>query len=64
MSNAKSALHDLAKVDIFNGRDLPIWNRWMGALLHFEGFSYVIKEQTPEKLANDASKEEKDLYFT
>ena len=36
----------------------------MDALLHFEGLSYVIKEKTLEKPADDASKEEKDLYVT
>ena len=62
MSIAKSALHDLAKVDSFNGKSLSIWKRRMDALLHFESLSYVIKEKTPEKPADDASKEDKDLY--
>ncbi|XXG42407.1 hypothetical protein AAC387_Pa01g2698 [Persea americana] len=64
MSTAKSALHDLAKVNIFNERNLPIWKRRMAALLHIEGLSYVIKEKTRKKPADDASKEEKDLYVT
>ena len=64
MSTAKSALHNLAKVDIFNGRNLPIWKGRMDALLHSEGLSYVIKEKTPEKPTDDTFNEEKDLYVT
>lgn len=64
MSSVKSALHDFAKVNIFNGRNLPIWKRQIDALLHFEGLSYVIEEKAPEKPGDDASKEEKDLHIT
>ena len=45
MSTIKSSLHDLAKVDIFNGRNLPIWECRMDALLHFKGLFMLFKKR-------------------
>ena len=59
---SKSALHDLVNANIFNGKNLAMWKRWMDVLLHFDGLTYVIEFDPISKSATDAPKEDHDLY--
>ena len=58
----KSVLHGLAKVDIFNSKNLAMWKRRLDALLHFDRLTYVIEPDPISKSANDAPKEDHDVY--
>ena len=60
--SSKSALHDLAKTGIFNGKNLAVWKRQMDAILHFDGLTYVIESDPISKPADDAPKEYHDVY--
>lgn len=60
--STKSVLHDLAKADIFNDKNLAVRKRRMDALLHSDGISHVIESDLILKPANNGPKEERDLY--
>lgn len=60
--SSKSALHDLAKADIFNDKNLAVWKRRMDTLLHFDGLTYVIESDPISKPTDDAPKEDHDVY--
>lgn len=60
MTFAKTTLHDLAKIDIFNGKNLLFWKHRMNALLHLEDLSYVVKDL--EKTIDNAPNDEKEAY--
>ena len=60
--SSKSAFHDLAKADIFNNKNLAVWKRQIDALLHFNGLTYVIESDPISKPADDAPKEDHDVY--
>lgn len=60
--SSKSALHNLAKADIFHGKSLAVWKHRMNALLHFDGLTYVIESNPISKPTDDAPKEDHDVY--
>lgn len=60
--SSKLALHDLAKADIFNDKNLALWKRWMDDLLHFDALTYVIESDPASKPADNAFEEELETY--